>query len=268
MDFRNSLSNDVLDILNLVEINTGKGVTFIENASLDVFAIVKIARSIMPEHIIYFNPNLTKVKNHLIAHECGHIFRLFKCEPNDRYSVAKTEENESIIQRHAKDIFSSSIDKVGYFKTKPIIDMLYDGLIKQVTNQPVDLMIEKWIYDSYPGLRSEQIKSLVMQNQMALRGIREAKSNMIPEYFVEKSSLMNMAYFSFLTKIIKYKFIRDWKKNIYYPQAKSFINILESNINWEPSFDREVVNNWAEFLELNKFFKWIPFELLPKDYLK
>ena len=52
-----------------------------------------------------------------------------------------------------------------------VVGMWTGGLIRQLTNYPPDIMIEKWIYDGYPELRPYQLQSLERQNQQALKGI-------------------------------------------------------------------------------------------------
>jgi len=45
-----------------------------------------------------------------------------------------------------------------------IVNLWYNGIVRQVTNHPPDIMIEKWLFNDYPGIRPLQRKSL--ENQL------------------------------------------------------------------------------------------------------
>ena len=64
-------------ILEKVKDETGKKVEFIEKNDLTTFAALKMARKNMPSHLVFYKKEHDEIINHLIAHECGHVFRLF-----------------------------------------------------------------------------------------------------------------------------------------------------------------------------------------------
>ena len=78
---------------------------------------------------------------------------------------------------------------------------------------------------------------------------------------------MNSAYTELLSKIVRYKLVRDWKRWEYFEESKELSNILDIDRGWEPVEDYDKINAWAELLNLQKFFIWNPFEQLPPDYL-
>ncbi len=124
-------------------------------------------------HLIYYKKEHDELINHLIVHECGHLFRIFKCPENQRlmpysdqqikYKALKTIENEIMA---LTNILPE--DQISH-----VIDLWYNGLIRQVTNLPPDIMIEKWIYDQFPALRPLQLKSLKKQHSDSVAGLTE-----------------------------------------------------------------------------------------------
>ena len=92
MEIRNTLHKSVQDILEYIERITGKGFKFIEKPDLVEFAGVKIARPNMDAHIVVYKPQHNKLVSHLIAHECGHIKRIYETPADKRFSVATTPE--------------------------------------------------------------------------------------------------------------------------------------------------------------------------------
>ncbi len=47
-------------------------------------------------------------------------------------------------------------------------------LIRQVTNHPPDIMIEKWLYNDYPELRPYQKKSIEKQLNESVAGLKDS----------------------------------------------------------------------------------------------
>ncbi len=267
MELRNSLHNAVLEILKYIEELTGKGFTFVEKPDLVEFAGVKIARSNMDAHIVVYKPQHNKLINHLIAHECGHIKRIYETPNDKRFSVATTPNLRLNALKKIEKEINDLAKRIGDEKTIQFTNMMYDGIIRQVTNQPIDLLIEKWIYNDYPELRTIQLDSLVEQNRLALKGNSKEVKKIIPNFFYEKSNIMNAAYTELLSKIIKFKLVRDWKKSEFYDESKSLSIMLDIENGWKPEEDYEKINAWAEILNLNEFFIWNPFEQIPPDYL-
>ena len=167
-------------VLEEVKSITGKGIEFIQKENLPTYAALKMARKNMPSHLIYYKKEHDEIINHLIVHECGHLFRIFKCPENQRlmpysnqrikYNALKKIENEIIA---LTKILSE--DQIAQ-----IIDLWYNGLIRQVTNLPPDIMIEKWIYDNFLRLRPLQLKSLKKQHSESVAGLTETVRRMTP----------------------------------------------------------------------------------------
>ena len=71
------LIDTVHTILEKVRNETGKRVEFIEKNDLTTFAALKMARKNMPSHLVFYKREHDEIINHLIAHECGHVLRMF-----------------------------------------------------------------------------------------------------------------------------------------------------------------------------------------------
>jgi hypothetical protein len=164
----------VPEVLEEVKRITGKGIEFIEKEEFPAYASIQMARKHMPSHLIYYKKEHDDLINHLIVHECGHLFRTFKCPENQRliphsdnqirYNALAGIEKEII---ELTKILSE--DKLAH-----IINLWYNGLVRQVTNFPPDIMIEKWIFDKFPKLRPLQLESIKKQHAEAVDGLTEA----------------------------------------------------------------------------------------------
>ena len=193
-----NLPDSVNQIFAEVKSITGKEVKLVEKKDLDTYASIKIARKSMPVHVMYFKPGQTGIMNHLIAHECGHILRIYGVEPqyrlvpfhNDQLKMKALKDIEPEIQRLSKMI---PFDRLVQIK-----NIWYTGMIKQLTNFPSDIMIEQWIYDKYPDLIPYQSQNLMKQFDEAVQALSGQVEKLTPVKILKASNGMNYAFFNTL----------------------------------------------------------------------
>ncbi len=215
------------EILKKVQDLTNKDFDYVFNPKLNVLGKVKIARQKMDHHIIYYRENNSRQLNHIIAHECGHIIRIFESDPSYRVIPYTNSTNYELALKDMK----ADIEKISKLlpksKVDGLIQMLFNGLISQVTNLPVDLKIEEWIYKDYPGLREFQFITLEKQMDDAIAGIDKKIESIIPSKIYNSSHIMNYAYFTILTQITGYKYIKNFKGHSFELKANKLIEIFE-----------------------------------------
>jgi hypothetical protein len=257
-------------VLEEVKNTTGKGIEFIakENLAASAYATIKMARKDMPSHLIYYKKDHDEIINHLIVHECGHLFRIFKCPENQRlmpysdqqikYNALKTIENEIMA---LTDILSE--DQIAHLS-----DIWYNGPIHQVTNLPPDIMIEKWIFDQFPALRPLQLKSLNKQLTEAVAGLTKTLSRMTPPTILFASNVMNYAFFRILGLHVGQNFIRRYSSTPYISKGKELTSITEKDYDDSHEGDNLMIDKWAAFVNISDWFKWRGFEDVPPNYLQ
>lgn len=253
------------EILEKVESLTEKRFKFIPNNEITSHAKLKMARNDMENHIVYYKEGASQSINHIIAHECGHIIRIFKSEPSERLiPFISSKSSETAINEIANDI--DSISKVMLkSKVEKLIEMLFKGLVMQLTNQPVDLKIEEWIYNEYPGLRKFQKISFQSQLQEALGGLIEDVRKITPSKIYEASHSMNYAYFNALAKKTKFDLESAYDNFEFEDKGRLLIEIMGK---YENNFDGDVkrINDWASILGLSSWYEWKRFEDVPSNY--
>jgi len=257
----------VPEILAEVKSMTGKGFEFIQKEDISTYATLKMARKNMPSHLIYYKKEHDEIINHLIVHECGHLFRIFKCQENDRlmpYSTIQMKHNalkkiENELQPLTKII---SADQITHLS-----NIWYNGLILQVTNLPPDIMIEKWIYDQFPKLRALQLKSLNKQLNDALVGLSETVNSTTPYTILQASNVMNYAFLRILGFYIGQNFIKRYRSTQYVGKGKELADITENNYTDSHEGDNVMIDKWAAFVNISNWFKWRGFEDVPVDYV-
>ncbi len=254
-------------ILEHVKDSTNKRVKLIEKDNLKVYAQVKMARSGMPEHIIFYKKEHDEIINHLIAHECGHILRTFSA-PEDKRVVPTTNPNirKTVSKEVEADIkrLSSIISLQDLYS---VIDIWHNGIIQQLTSFPPDIMIEKWIYDNYPELRSYQHESIKRQNDSAVAVLSNNIKISTPLKIYKASNIMNYTFFNILGRLIEIDLIKPYARTPYVKKGKKLVSLTEENYHNSYVGDIEMINLWAVFLGLSNWFEWTSFEKIPANYL-
>jgi len=259
------LISETRGILNTVEELTAKKFKFIPNNKITSHAKLKMAREDMENHIIYYKEGVDQRINHIIAHECGHILRIYEAAPSERLIPYFSSKNyEHAFEESRKDI--NNISKIiPESKLNQLIEMLFKGLVMQLTNQPVDLKIESWIYKNYPGLREIQKISFESQLHEAIGGLNEKIKSITPSKIYEASHSMNYAYFNVLAKETKFELDPTYKEFEFENKGKLLIEIMEK---YENNFEGDLkrIDDWAKILDLSSWYEWKKFEAVPSDY--
>ncbi len=254
-----SLIESVEEILEKVRQVTGKGIQFVEQEELPTYAGMRMARADMPSHLILVKREHDEIINHLIAHECGHILRLFSV-PEEERLIARANDR---IKLNALSQIESEIQELSavlsFEKLARVINMWYDGTVRQVTNFPPDIMIEKWLYDDYPELREYQLASIGKQQQEALSGLSGEAARISPPTFINLSNIMNYAFFRILGLHFGTNFIRPFANMKYLEKGKKLAALTEAGYVDAHGGDIEMTNQWAQFLGILDWFEWSRF---------
>ena len=260
------LPDSIHKIFEQVKSLTGKDILLVERKDLDTYASVKIARKGMPNHLMYYKPEHTGMINHLIAHECGHILRIYGVKPehrlipfsNDQLKLKALEDIEPEIERLSKMMSFEGVVQIA--------NMWYAGLIKQLTNFPSDMMIEKRIYDEYPDLRLFQSQYMKKQYGEAVQSLSSKVARMSPQKILRASNGMNYAFFCTLgTHFGDSDYLRRWQRSDYANIGKELMRLRQESENSYKG-DIDTVNKWAAALGLSHWFAWTDFENVPKGY--
>jgi len=260
------LSPSIDKIFAEVKSLTGKDIKLIEKGDLNVYAFVKIARKSMPDHLIYYKPEHTGIINHLIAHECGHILRIYSVKPEHRLIPFSNDQ----LKLKALEDIQSGIEKLSkimpFEEAVQIANMWYAGLIKQLTNFPSDMMIEKWIYDEYTDLRTFQSQYMKKQYSEAVQALSSRVKSMTPRKILRASNGMNYAFFCTLVMYFgDSHYLRRWQRSDYADIGKELMQLQHQSENSYKG-DIDTVNRWAATLELSHWFAWTDFENIPRGY--
>lgn len=263
-----NLKKSVHDILKQVIDLTGKGFEFIEKKDLSTHATVKIARESMPAHIVIYKSASDEIVNHLLAHECGHILRLNREEKKNRLIPYNDDSHKRVAFEEIYSDIALLPIKIPMHMLPEIVNIWYQGLIRQLTNMPPDIMIERWIYSEYPDLRTVQMASLKRQHSEAIVGLSKRMKEMTPVKIYDSSNQMNYIFFALISEYLQINLKGAFLSTPYPRRSSDLLRITREEYENSYSGDIEMINRWAVHLQLNGWFSWRDFEDVPEHYLK
>lgn len=255
-----SLQPVVTEIVRKVKEVSGKDIDFRISNTISVYAVTKIARKRMSQHVIYFRKDVVDRLSYIIAHECGHILRIMEAPEEERVVPAT---NKATKLKVLEDIKSNSFSKPLLAK---MIGVWVDGIVMQVTNLPVDVRIERWIQKSFPSLKQEQISALEKDAEKTLAGLSKEVEMVTPTKIFAISNSMAYAYLRGIGPIVGKRYDKAfYGRNSILNLGKKLYKFLEEEDRGY-SGDIETINLWAKTLGIDGWFDWISFESMPESY--
>lgn len=223
--------------------------------------VLKAARSHMNEHIIYINQKKIDDINHLIVHECYHIFRFWSVsEPERKIFAVSNSFSDELEHKWRKELGNKANSY-----PQAIFEMWKKGSLTLFYNTVTDSRIENGMFSEYEGLRNEQRKSLKRLESEVKLSMDKKIQKMVPPSLFVTTSAMNYAFFSLLTPIVG----KGWKKG--FKGHAEIINLGNKLLRLVPDEDGgllqdiEILNNWSEILGF-KGIRWAEFEDVPLGY--
>jgi hypothetical protein len=250
---------DTQIILRLVEEKTGKPVEILPDPNLPVLAKVKIAKGLIPSHVLVYNPNKRGADYH-IAYECGFILRQYENAPEDRYEFAATGSGrQSVRQALASNKKVRKMNLPDHV-LKQFTDQIYDGLMTQLRSVPIGIRIDEWLWNEYSGLRELQLKSMQKQQQENVQVLSSETRTMVPAKIFSANSAMNAAYATFCDRLLEQDLYAVAYRSVGFENAgERLLNIYEK-IPPDAIHDRGLVDAWGKELEIENWYKWMHVE--------
>lgn len=247
------------EILETVKKITGKGVRLEHEPGLvGAYGHIRIARKDMSEHILYYR--LEKYINYTIAHECDHIIRMFNVRPEYRKLPCSTVENRRTgITQLETDIIKLSA-KVPEKVFLQIVKSWYDGTIGWLESMPIDVKIEKWIYDNCPEIREEQQEETdIIMKEGATCTNRFYKQNN-PKKVCDAMISLGYAYAICIDSILGTNYSNDYDK-VFDEFGERVLKIVKIILSEDKGYEQDInnVDQIAKLLGLDKWYSWTEF---------
>jgi tetratricopeptide (TPR) repeat protein len=184
---------------NAVEGITGYPMEIIEDDSLQgITAKSELAwRHKTNRHIIRHRSGSKSIVPHLIMHEMEHILLEHEAREAGKNKLFAVTEDQKRFGREQIQPDLHKLDDAGLDRSQKeeIISRWLFGLTNQLYNCPIDMVIEKRLYNKYPELHPYQFVSLAQTQSEYLKVLTEPEIQKIsPRLVMRSSTAMNCSY--------------------------------------------------------------------------
>lgn len=258
-----TLAGCMKDILQKVENVSGKPIKFVEKRGMVMPVIAKVAVRDMDAHLFYLDRIQDELTYHAIAHECVHILRLFETKPENRLvPMASTQMRHQAFEEMEDDLQqlenSTSVENLNNMKS-----LWYDSIIRQVSNYPADIRVEKWLFRYYPELRPLQIRTIRKQADAAAGALKPEVCALTPKKIYDCSNAMNYAYLHLQGSLFETELIAPFRGSEYEKEGKKLAAITRDHAQDNHEGDVALIQLWADFLGISGWFAWTNIENMP-----
>ena len=235
---------------------TGRGFAFVASDDLPTLAIVQVARGGMADHRILYRPGAASI-DHLVAHECGHLVRLWGVPQEARtLPVNGREEQVGALEQMGEELAGMANSGVPLPVLSDMFRRAFPGLVAQVTNVPIDLRIEQWMHDGYPDLLDAQRVSLLGQLEVNRGVLRPDVARITPPTIYRASCALNCAFARGVADMYgEPELAAPYRETPHWGVAGSMLAALGEMPN-DAGGDVAAVDRWAGLLDVRGWYHW------------
>ena len=146
--------------------------------------------------------------------------------------------------------------------------MWFHAMIKQVTNIPVDMRIEKWIFDNYPELRKSQEVSIDRQMKECAAALSKRIQDLTPKRIYDASNHINCSFAIAMEKLMGKKYTKPYRKTPFIDLGTELADLVIRSDDKGFNQDIQIIDQWTDMLGLKGWYNWIDFENIPPNYLE
>ena len=239
----------------------GEQIALVPDRSLDELAQARliISRSPGQPHELRYNPEDRQARDHLIAHEVGHLVRLHAAPPEERYLAAINGEARRLAGRKLLP-YLEELARLGLpdRAIRQVFDIWHQGIVLQLANAPADLRIEQWLHQEHPALRESQKHSL--GNILDRYALMQADPRFIQTPHVIRGANVE------LNAAVALQYARLFRDQLFADQYPLYITkraelMLREGLD-APDLghegDRQLTDQWAQRYALKGWYRWVP----------
>jgi hypothetical protein len=222
--------------------------------------LIRPARPHRPDEI-HLQRGEERVIGHLIAHEVGHLVRLYQVPEEERLMPAITTASR---RRAAERI----LPELGALLSRglpaealvELFDVWYQGVCTQLGSFPADLRIEASIRERFPALRRVQERSLREEVRRTVPLFGPEAVALTPPTIYRTTMAMNAAQAYQIADFysapeLTERFDRHGSGALGARLARMVLTAPDEG----HRSDRQATEQWAEALQLTGWFEWRPY---------
>lgn len=242
-----------------LEKNGNRIIEIKEDSTIPTAAKIEFAENYeRNEDVVKYNPKFPGY-HHLIMHELVHLELVLEArgkEENQLFITNAHHENEftNKLSKYSKKLSNKGLPETSI---KKVIKDLFNGLNNQIFNAGPDLFIEDRLYRNFPSLKPIQFVSMYNLIKEGIKAVTQKEIvDLADPWVLSRSRILNLINAIQFKDLFGVDLIKEFKapqKEII--QAKKFYDeFLEYKDDKLPAEEYELINHWAEDLELNAYF--------------
>jgi tetratricopeptide (TPR) repeat protein len=253
----------VAEYISELEKASGKEIQIQTVSNLPFDAKIEIAENYDRDyHLVSYRPDSPRIE-HLICHELTHLKFILQAREANENQLFTSGEEENLRFRKWLELTEKKLkaDGLPLDSIHGFIDRVYHGMNSRVFNAPIDLFIEDLLFTQYPELRPYQFYSMIQMDKLALQAVKDPQIlNLTPPALISKLKVYNSITARQIDDLYGTSLEASYQLN---PKEKGQLEqfwneFQEYRLDREPGEEYELVQNWANDLGLNSYFKLKP----------
>lgn len=215
-----------------------------------------------PFHRLLVSPTAGIEREHQIRHELEHLrlTNMARAAGRNRWFTASAKDREFAVRSLAPETKRLARQGISELDLKALSLTWIDGLLLQLYNFPIDLLIESRLITDYPTLRELWFFSLARQLEVAARIAEDRQLAQATARTVYRASTaMNGAFVLWFEDQFPRRtdFVARFQRTQTWPTSKRLYSMWVHDFNsWEPGQEFAWIDSWARALGLTHWYTW------------
>lgn len=256
------LRDTTKQMIALLEQKSGYLVHVREDPNLPVISTVIIARGNLPAHIISYKPGLNNESpDYSIIFQCAMSIRMFECPPDDRKLISASPEGNKALQAilTKQNGIAKKFHLTGV-RLNELSDQLLMGLITHLRSIPLSLRVSEKLSLDYPELLELEVKQAEKELKINKESLSDRIREIMPPEVFNPTQCINAAFSIFWADHLERPEIANpYRLAGFESQGNELLKIC-AEIPSDPINDYELIDRWAEYLQIRSWYKWVPYE--------
>ena len=253
--------NVVLGIKDEIEMKYNQKIEIVKDDTLDLSAKLEYGPTHHRDyHLIKYNPKKPFME-HLAIHEMMHLqMNLEADKVNTNKVIISNNDNVIAFRTKYAAWIKKLVNRFEHSKAMNLVEQIHRGYMLQVMNCPLDLFVEKRMYDKYPIVRAIQLLSLMEQETYNIKAIKGSEnSKFVPLDIVQNSKVMNIVTSMHFEHLFGLRFYQEYKPTrAQFDQAKDFYDEFLAYDDYKPGEEYELVEYFMDSLHAERFMSILP----------
>lgn len=253
--------NVVLGIKDEIEMKYNQKIEIVKDDTLDLSAKLEYGPTHHRDyHLIKYNPKKPFME-HLAIHEMMHLqMNLEADKVNSNKVIISNNDNVIAFRTKYAAWIKKLVNRFDHSKAMDVVEQIHKGYMLQVMNCPLDLFVEKRMYDKYPIVRAIQLLSLMEQETYNIKAIKGSEnSKFVPLDIVQNSKVMNIVTSMHFEHLFGLRFYQEYKPTrAQFDQAKDFYDEFLAYDDYKPGEEYELVEYFMDSLHAERFMSILP----------